>query len=118
MLRLLADENFDHDIVRGLLRRRPGLSLLRVQAVGLSETDDRDILAWAAREQRPILTHDVNTMPGFAIERLRKGEPMAGLFVVPQEGAALSIIIDDILLLDDCSETVEWDGQIQYLPLR
>lgn len=32
MLRLLADENLDHDIVRGLLRRNPDLDIIRVQA--------------------------------------------------------------------------------------
>jgi predicted nuclease of predicted toxin-antitoxin system len=69
MLRLLADENFDHDLVRGVMRRRAGLDLTRAQSVGLSETDDPGILAWAAREQRIVLTHDVNTMTGFAIDR-------------------------------------------------
>jgi predicted nuclease of predicted toxin-antitoxin system len=118
MLRLLADENFDHDLVRGAIRRRVGLDLVRAQSVGLSETDDPDILAWAAREQRVVLTHDVNTMTGFAIDRITRGEPMAGLFIVHQEGAALSKIIDDLLLLDDCSDTDEWADQILYLPLR
>jgi predicted nuclease of predicted toxin-antitoxin system len=118
MIRLLADENFDHDIVRGVLRRRPELDLVRAQAVGLSTTPDPEILAWAARERRVVLSHDINTMTSFAIKRVTHSEPMAGLFIVHQEGAALSKIIDDILLLDDCSETDEWVGQIQYLPLR
>jgi hypothetical protein len=43
---------------------------------------------------------------------------MTGLFIVHQEGAALSTIIEDLLLLDDCSDTSEWAGQILYLPLR
>ena len=42
MLRLLADENFDHDLVRSAMRRRAGLDLVRAQSVGLSETDDAD----------------------------------------------------------------------------
>jgi hypothetical protein len=33
MLRLAADENFDNDILRGLLRRRPGIDVVRVQVV-------------------------------------------------------------------------------------
>ncbi len=69
MVRLLADENINHDLVRGVLRRRPGLNLVHVQAVGLSETDDPEILAWAAREKRVLLTHDVNTMTRFAVYR-------------------------------------------------
>ena len=35
MLRLLADENFSGDIVRGLLLRQPDLDLVRAQDVGL-----------------------------------------------------------------------------------
>jgi predicted nuclease of predicted toxin-antitoxin system len=118
MLQLLADENFDHDLVRGAMRRRAGPNLVRAQSVGLSETDDPDILAWAAREERVVLTHDVNTMTGFAIYRMTRGEPMAGRFIVHQQGAALSTIIDELLLLDDCSDTAEWADQILYLPLR
>ena len=36
MLRLAADENFNGNIVRGLLRRNPKLDIVRVQDVGLS----------------------------------------------------------------------------------
>jgi predicted nuclease of predicted toxin-antitoxin system len=118
MLRLLADENFDHDLVRGTLRRRPELDLVSVQGVGLSEAGDLEVLAWAAKEQRVLLTHDVNTMIRFAIERITRGEPMAGVFIVHQEGAAFSTIINDLLLLDECSDTSEWYDRIQYLPLR
>ena len=46
MLRLLADENFNGDIVRGLLLRQPDLDIVRVQDVGLGGADDPDILAW------------------------------------------------------------------------
>ena len=35
MLRLLADENFNGVIVRGLLLRRPDMDLFRVHDVGL-----------------------------------------------------------------------------------
>ena len=52
----MTDENFDNHIVRGLLRRLPAIALIRVQDVGLGQTDDRAIL----------LTHDRHTVPGFA----------------------------------------------------
>jgi adenylate cyclase len=35
LLRLAADENFNNDIVRGLLRRKPDLDIVRVQDVEL-----------------------------------------------------------------------------------
>ncbi len=40
MLRLLADENFNNQIVRGILRQRPEIDIVRVQDVGLSTTVD------------------------------------------------------------------------------
>jgi hypothetical protein len=48
MLRLVADENFNGDIIRGLLRRNPKLDIVRVQDVGLSGADDTSVLQWAA----------------------------------------------------------------------
>jgi predicted nuclease of predicted toxin-antitoxin system len=118
MIRLLADENFDQDLVRGVLRRRPGFDVVRAQDVGLLEAADPAVLVWAAREQRIVISHDVKTMIGFARERISRGEPMAGLFVVHLVGMVPSKIIDDLLLLDDCSETGEWASQVVYLPLR
>jgi len=66
VLKLVSDENFDGDILRGLYRRRPDLDVVRVQDVGLSATADPDVLAWAGIEGRVLLTHDRDTMPNFA----------------------------------------------------
>jgi len=44
MLRLAADENFNNDILHGLLRQKPDLDLVRVQDVGLSGADDATVL--------------------------------------------------------------------------
>jgi len=52
MLRLLADENFNGDIVRALLLRQPDLDIVRVQDVGLAGVGDPDILAWAGFSPR------------------------------------------------------------------
>jgi len=73
MLRLAADENFNHNIVRGLLRRKPNLDIVCIQDVGLSEADDPAILEWAANENRVLLTHDVSTMTYYAYERIQAG---------------------------------------------
>ena len=61
MLLLAADENFNNDIVRGLLRRKPDLDIVRLQDVDLSGADDPTVLEWAAQENRVLLTHDVTT---------------------------------------------------------
>jgi predicted nuclease of predicted toxin-antitoxin system len=66
MLRLLSDENFNGEVVRGLLRQLPDLDVVRTQDVGLLGKDDPAILAWAAAEGRILLTHDRRTVPDFA----------------------------------------------------
>ena len=66
MTRFLADENFNNQIVRGILRQSPEIDIVRVQGVDLSGVDDPTVLAWAAQEGRIVLTHDVATMTTFA----------------------------------------------------
>jgi len=117
MLRLAADENFNNNIVRGLLRRQPGLDIVRLQDVGLSGADDPTVLAWAAQEGRVLLTHDVSTITMYAYERVRAGRPMPGVFEVSRD-VPIGRAIEDILLLAECSLDEEWEGQVHYLPLR
>ncbi|HAO11379.1 MAG TPA: hypothetical protein DCQ51_09470 [Planktothrix sp. UBA8407] len=116
MLRLLSDENFNGDIVRGLFLRQPDLDLLRVQDVGLRKVDDPEILDWATSNGRILLTHDRATMPDFAYERLSQGQQMSGLFVI-NDRMPVRQVIDELLLLIDCSEQDEWKGIVLYLPL-
>ena len=117
MLLLAADENFNNDIVRGLLRRTPELDIVGVQDVGLSGADDPAILAWAAQQGRVLLTHDVSTITRHAYERVQAGKPMPGVFEVSRS-LAIGAAIEDILLLAEWSLGGEWDGQVRYLPLR
>ncbi len=117
MLRLIADENFNNDIVRGVLRQLPTLDLIRVQDVGLSGADDPTILEWAAHENRVLLTHDVQTITKYAYERIKNGLSMPGVFEVSRD-VPIGTAIEDILLLAECSLEGEWEGQVRYLPLR
>ena len=117
MLRLATDEDFNNRILRGLLRRRPGLNIVRVQDAGLTGKGDAEVLEWAAREGRVLLTHDVTTMKRYVDERLNAGLPMPGVFEVNQQ-IPISQAIEDILLIAECSLEGEWEGQIRFLPLR
>lgn len=117
MLRLAADENFNNDVVRGLMRRKPEIDLVRVQDAGLSGIDDPEILEWAAREGRVLLTHDVSTITRYAYERVQAGLVMPGVFEVSRR-LPMAEVIDELLLLVECSLEAEWEGQVRYLPLR
>jgi len=65
--------------VRGLLRRLPSLDLVRVQDVDLNGKPDTIVLAWAAQENRLVMTHDFATMIDFANSRVADGLQMPGV---------------------------------------
>ena len=116
MLRLMSDENFNGDIVRGLLRRHPELALVRVQDVGLMQTPDSDILEWAASQRRVLLSHDVSTVPPVAYQRVRDGNLMPGVFIL-SDRMPVGQAIDEILFLSTDVASDEWQNQVLYLPI-
>lgn len=115
-MKLLTDENFDGDILRGLLRRLPHLDVVRVQDVGLAATPDPTILAWAAAEQRILLSHDRETVPGFAYDRVRAAEPMPGIFLVSDQ-MPKGLAIEQLLLAIVCLGPEDCKDQVQHFPL-
>ena len=56
-------------------------------------------------------------MTKHAYDRVRAGKRMPGLFEVSRE-VSVGNAIDDILLIAEGSLEGEWEGQVQYLPLR
>ena len=116
MLSLLADENLDGNIVRGLLRRLPGLDLVRVQDVGLRGRNDPEVLAWAGHQGRILVTYDVETITRFAYDRLAAGLPMPGVIEILAT-APVGQCVQELLLVVQCCEASDLDGQILYLPL-
>ena len=117
MLQLVADENFNNNIVRGVLRRKADVDIVRIQDIGLSQADDPTILEWAAQQERVLLTHDVSTITKYAYDRIEAGQGMPGVFEVSRT-APIGQVIEDILLLVEGSLEGEWEGQIIYLPLK
>ena len=109
-------QNFNNDLLRGVLRRQLDLDIVRVQDAGLAGTDDPTVLEWAARERRVLLSHDVSTLTRFAYERVEAGQSMSGLFELGRT-VRLRQAIDDILLLAECGAEGEFEGQVRYLPL-
>lgn len=94
MIPLAADENFNSDIVRGLLRRKADIDIVRLQDVGLSGADDAAILEWAAQQGRVLVTHDVSTLTKYAYARISAGQPMPGVFEVSSRVSIREYILD------------------------
>jgi Domain of unknown function (DUF5615) len=117
VFRFLADENFNNQIVRGVLRQSSDIDMVRVQDMGLSGADDPAVLGWAAQEGRIVLTHDVATMVTFAYQRIQSGLSMPGLFEVSRR-VPVGLAIEEIILIAECSLEGEWEKQVRFLPLR
>jgi hypothetical protein len=117
LILLAADEDLDNRIVRGVLRKEPDADMVRVQDAGLSGHDDPDVLRWAASEGRVLFSHDANTMTRHAYERIKEGLSMPGLWVVARD-LPLREVIDDVLLIAALSEEGEYEGRVEYLPLK
>ena len=113
-MKWLADECFDNDIIRGLLRRSPDIDLVRAQDVSeVAGHDDETLLAWAGKNDRVVLTHDLATM----VPALQRRPAFTPIVLVP-DSLPISRIIEDLLLLDQCSRESDWTAGVIYLPLR
>ena len=118
MLRLASDADVHGDIIRGLRRRLPDIDLVRAQDALSEGTPDPEILAWAAAENRILITNDRNTMVGFAYQRVKAGEPVPGLIATTNE-QSIGLAIDDILLIAEYTpEEVIRDQVVVFLPFR
>ena len=116
MIKLLADENLDNTIIRGLLRRDPDIDIVRVQDIGLSGEDDPTVLEWAADKGRILLTHDVATITRYAYERLAKNLAMPGVIEIHTD-SPVGRVIEDIFIILECGVAEDLNSQIYYLPL-
>jgi hypothetical protein len=112
----LSDECFDNDIIRGILRRAPSFDFVRAQDVPeVAGRDDEVLLAWESRNDRVVLTHDLATMVSAC--RLEGQFAFPAIVVVP-DSLPIGRIIEDVLLLDQCSAESDWAAGVIYLPLR
>ena len=116
MLRLLIDQDLDHVILRGLLLRVPTLDVITAHQVGLSNASDPELLAWAAEQERILITQDRRTMPYHATSRIAKAEKIAGIIVVSRQ-LSISQVINDLEIIVSCSDMIEWENVIKHLPL-
>jgi predicted nuclease of predicted toxin-antitoxin system len=114
MVPFLTDVNFNGRALRALLRAIPALDVVRAQDVGLDGADDPAVLEWAAQNGRVLLTHDENTMPGHAYQRITAGQRMTGVVIVAVPTRAQELA--DLVVMIECSQDDEWENQVRYVP--
>lgn len=118
MLQLASDADVNGDIIRGLRRRLPGIDLVRLQDNLPDGTSDPEVLAWAAEQNRVLITNDRNTMIGFAYQRAATGAACSGLIVTTNEQSIGSAIDDILLIAQNMSEEEIRAQVVVYLPYR
>jgi len=114
----LADECFDNDIIRGLLRRSRDFDLIRAQDISeIAGSDDEKLLVWATTNKRVVLTHDLATMVPALLLQHQLASRCAPIVLVP-DSLAIGQVIEEVLLLDRCSQESDWVAGVIDLPLR
>ncbi len=113
--RFLADADLNHDVVKGILRRAPGIDFRTAIGDELRGLSDREVLALAASEGRILVSHDRKTMPRAFAEFVR-GTSSPGVFIISQKVDPFAAI-EARLLVWTASEAEEWANRICTLPL-
>ena len=114
-IRFLADADLNHDVVKGVLRREPGIDFRTAAGRELRGLSDREVLTLAAAEGRSLVSHDRKTMP-HAFAEFVTAMSSPGVFIVSHKVDPLAAI-EALLLVWAASEADEWANQICTLPL-
>ncbi len=116
-MKFAADENFDNRFLRGLLHKLPDLDIVRVQDTEMYQKSAPALLEWIARENRILLTHDFNTIPKYAYERIVSNLAMPGVIMV-DSSASISVIVDDLQIMIEAGTSKDFENRIEYIPFK
>ncbi len=111
----LADENFSHRILRAIKLRVKNLDVVVAQNEGLCGASDPSLLAWAGEQGRIVLTHDRQTIPGYAYDRIRSHQSMPGVIVV-SDTMPVGEAIEALTMYLECSEPREFENLEVFIP--
>ena len=113
---ILAEENFNGKILKGLLAELPELDIVLVQDTEMYQSPDPELLEWAAEEGRILLTHEIQTIIGYTYDRVRDGLPMPGVIEI-RYPLGIGVAIEELVLLISASTPDEFENQVRYIPL-
>lgn len=116
-IRYLLDECTKGKLRRALLRAEPALDLLRVGEPGAppSGTLDPDVLLFAEKEGRTLVSNDRSSMPEHLNAHFTAGHHTAGV-VLMRGDFALRRYVEDLILIWATETTEEWVDRTDYIP--
>jgi hypothetical protein len=120
-LRYLLDENLRGPVWDALLKHnwvRPS-EAVDVERVGDPAdlprgTLDPEILMWAEREDRVLLSHDKASLPGHLNDHLTGGHHVPGILIIPR-GVRMKKLVPELILMAHANLPGEYIDQIVYV---
>ncbi len=73
------------------------------------------LLAWATERRRLVLTHDRQTIPKYADERIRSQRPMPGVIVV-SDTMSISEEVEALTIHLECGAGEDFENVVTFLP--
>lgn len=117
--RFLTDVNFNLRIIAGLRCQQPSVDAATTRDSELRTLPDPELLLYAKTQDRILLTHDHQTMPGYfyaLLAALPEGDYSPGVLLIPQP-LPIGAAIDALLLVWSCSTHEERRNRFERLPL-
>ena len=115
MVRFLADADLNYAIVKDCRRHEPTLDFLSANEAGLQGVPDPEVLAFAAEQNRILVTHDFQTMPRHFGEFVMRRQSSPGVFLVSQY-TPIGEVIDELTVIWAASDADEWKNRIVKVP--
>ncbi len=106
--RFLADEHIELAAVEGL--RRAGIDAVSLTEIPLRGAEDRDVLQWAAKQRRLLVTRDRDFLALAA-----KGVPHQGIVFLTSR-VEIGILIRDILRITGEYAPSDLAGVVLFIP--
>ena len=78
-------------------------------------TTDPQLLLWAEREGRVIVTRDPNTMPGHLNDRLQAGHHSPGVFLL-RPRPTLAQVVDYLVVAAYAGDPAAARDRVEYIP--
>jgi hypothetical protein len=114
-IRFQADNDLKFAIVKAVRKREPAIDFASALESGLDGVSDPELLKWAARDNRILVSHDRRTMLNHFRNHLAAGKHSPGLIIVAQ-GTPIGSILEGIILFWAATDPQEWRDQAYHLP--
>lgn len=119
-LRYLLDEN-QRGVLWTVIQRHNARGIDPIDTVRVGDptelplgAKDAEILRWAEREQRILVTSDRGSMGGHLAEHLAAGNHCPGIFMLRNDSKPVHVL-EFLIVAAYASESTEWQDWIKHL---